>query len=172
MTIKEALDTSFDMEKQGYDFYIKASNKAKSAAAKKIFQALAEDENRHIDAIKKYSENLAGDLAMPKLSIAMPEHADINKRLLFGKDPKEALKGISADSGQLKAYEIAMDLETRGYNFYEKAANSIEDKNIKELYKFLIKEEKAHYSIIASTYGYLKAPQDLFFKEEKSIMEG
>jgi len=67
MTIKEALDTSFDMEKQGYDFYIKASNKAKSAAAKKIFQALAEDENRHIDAIKKYSENLAGDLAMPKI---------------------------------------------------------------------------------------------------------
>ena len=65
-----------------------------------------------------------------------------------------------------------MQMENDGYNFYKKALEATEDANAKELCRFLLGEEKAHYDLIASTYEYLKNPAAWFMRDEKPIVEG
>lgn len=170
--LKEALIKSFEMEKTGFAFYTDTAKRASNKGAAAIFNALAEDENRHIEAIKKYSDSVSKNLNLPEISSAMPQHKDIKERVIFGKNLFKEFGTAAAGADELKAYETAMKLETAGYDFYKKAYDSIDDKNAKGLYKFLIGEEKTHYKLILDTYEYLKNPQDLFFKEEKPIIEG
>lgn len=172
ISLKEALIRSLEMEKVGFAFYTETAGNAANKGTASIFKALAEDENRHIEAIKKYSDSVSKRLNLPKLSSAMPGHKDIKERLIFGKDLFRMLSASASGADQLKAYETAMKLETEGYNFYKKAHDSMDDKNVKDLYKFLMGEEAAHHKLVSDTYEYLKNPQDLFFKNEKPIIEG
>jgi len=168
----DALATSLKMEEEGYKFYIGAKEKSVDKYGKNIFQALAEDEKRHIDAIRKYSNSFIKSKKTPALTTVMPEHQSINKRVIFGKSSKEMLKDISSNTDQIKAYEIGMKMETDGYNFYKKAEQSVKDINARELYKFLMSEEKLHYKLIADTYEYIKNPEEVFLRSEKPIIEG
>jgi len=172
ITLKDALAKSLEMEEAGFSFYNIAAKKTASSTGRNIFKALAEDEKRHIEAIKKYSVGVIKNNKTPKFSTAMPAHKNIKERLLFGSGVVKMLAGVNAESDELKAYEIAMKMETDGYNFYKKAHDSIDDSNTKDLYEFLISEEKTHYTLIFDTYEYLKNPQDLFFKNEKPVIEG
>jgi len=172
ITLKGALIKSLEMEKAGFAFYMDTAKKTSNKGTAAIFKALAEDENRHIGAIKKYSDSASKNLNLPELSNAMPKHKDIKERVIFGKEFFRMLSSSVSGADQLKAYEAAMTLETEGYNFYKKAYNSIGDKNVKDLYKFLMGEENTHHKLISDTYEYLKNPQDLFFKNEKPIIEG
>ena len=168
-----ALSLSLTMEKRGYKFYMKAKEKSTNELGKKIFNALGEDENRHIDAIKKYCQNIAKSAKAPKLCNVMPPHKNIRARLIFGKNQASLFKEAAKDIDQLKAYEIAMQMETDGYNFYKKAQEtSAENPDVKELYKFLVGEEKDHHQLIFNTYRYLKNPEYIFFDKEKPIVEG
>jgi rubrerythrin len=102
----------------------------------------------------------------------MPPHKDIKKRLIFGRRERELMRDISADADELKAYEIAMEMENAGYDFYKKMLASAEDEDVKELYRFLISEEETHFELVSSTHQYLKDPAAWFAKEEKPIVEG
>ncbi|MBL7068527.1 MAG: ferritin family protein [Candidatus Omnitrophica bacterium] len=167
-----AFDTSIKMEEEGRAFYIKAAGRSKNEFGKRVFEALADDETRHIAAIKKFCEVMAKKDETPELCVAMPRHKKINDRLIFGKSKHELLKRVKPSADELKAYEIAMGMENDGYDFYKKIEEGTKDPNAKELYKFLLSEEEAHFDLISSTYEYLKDPKSWFAKEEKPIVEG
>ena len=93
---------AIDMEKKGYDFYIRISKETPSSLTKKVFEALAEDENRHIKAIEGYSGNIASEDKTPALKSVMPSHEPIGKRVIFGKPEAELVR--SAKSGVVAAF--------------------------------------------------------------------
>ncbi len=170
--LMDALATSIEMEENGRQFYLKAAKKSVNEFGKRVFEALADDETRHIVAIKEYYETLSKKQKTPELSGVMPRHKSIKKRVIFGRRESELLKKVTTEADELKAYKIAMDMENEGYNFYKKTLESITDANAKDLYKFLLSEEESHYELISSTYEYLKNPASWFAKEEKPIVEG
>jgi len=161
----EALKTSLQMEETGRKFYLEVAENSSNDMSKKVFNALAEDELRHAEAIKKFAET-------PDLKSAMPEHQNIEDRLLFGQRAKDRMKEINTSDDELKAYETAMKLETDGYNFYKKYYENLSDANARELFNFLLTEESTHYKILQDTYQYLKNPKDWFSEQEKPIIEG
>lgn len=168
----DALTTSIEMEEHGREFYIKAVKKSTNEFARRVFEALTDDETRHIVAIKDFCKIMAKKKETPQLCIVMPRHKNIKERVIFGKRESELLKKVSHKTDELKAYEIAMEMENDGYNFYKKTLNSVADPNAKELYKFLLSEEEAHFELLSNTYEYLKNPAAWFAKEEKPIVEG
>ena len=168
----KALEASIEMEESGREFYLKAAKRSANEYGKRIFESLADDETRHIVAIKGYCENLAKKNETPKLCAVMPKHKSITERIIFGKREAELLKKVSPDADELKAYEIAMEMENDGYKFYKDTLKSLSDTNAKELYEFLLSEEESHYELISSTYEYFKNPSGWFAKEEKPIVEG
>ncbi len=170
--LTRAFTTAIEMEKRGYEFYIKAAKKATNAFGRKAFEALAEDENRHIDAIRGYCLGIAKKDATPELCTVMPAHRPIKERVIFGKHEAETMKGVKAGADELRAYEVAMKMENDGYDFYAKALKAARDSNARELYAFLLGEEKTHYELISNTHEFLKDPAAWFIKEEKPIVEG
>ncbi len=166
------LTNALDMEKSGYEFYMKAARRSGSEFGKKAFEALAEDESRHIEAIRGYCVEITRKDKTPELYVVVPSHKKINERIIFGKSRAELLKEATADADELKAYEIAMKMENDGHDFYKNALKSTQDENTKDLYNFLISEEKAHFELISDTYEYLKDPEARFAREEKPFVEG
>ncbi len=170
--LMKAFADSIEMEEDGRKFYLAAAKECKIELGKRVFEALADDETRHIVAIKGYCEVISKKSKTPQLCQVMPRHKAIQERLIFGKRESEVLKNTIIDANELKAYEIAMKMENEGYDFYKKALDNSPDGEIKELYKFLMSEEEAHYELISSTYEYLKDPASWFADQEKPIVEG
>lgn len=168
----KVLETSVEMEQTAREFYLKAAKKSANEIGRRVFDSLADDETRHIVAIRKYCEEITKNSKSPKLCEAMPRHKSINERVIFGKRESELLKTVSTGTDEFEAYEVAMNMENEGYRFYKKAMDEAADPDIKELYKFLTIEEEAHYELISSTYEYLKDPGSWFAKNEKPIVEG
>lgn len=169
--LMDALTASIEMEEGGREFYLKIAKKSKNEFGKKVFESLADDETRHIAAIKEYCEMIKKSKT-PNLCAVMPRHKSIKERIIFGRRESELIKRVRPDADELKAYTIAMDMENNGYNFYKKTLDAVKDPNVKDLYKFLLGEEEMHHDILSSTYEYLKNPAAWFVKEEKPIVEG
>lgn len=170
--LKKGLSTALEMERRGCDVYKKCAKKTQNRMTKKVFEALAEDENRHIGAISCYCAGLADRNMTPKLCDTMIPHKSIKDRLVFGRQPSSMEKAVKKDSNELKAYEIAMKMENDGYDFYKKSFDAAVDPNAKDLYKFLMEEEKAHFELISSSYDFLKNPAGWYIRDEKPIVEG
>lgn len=168
----DALTTSIEMEEKGREFYMKVAEKATNEFGRKVFEALADDEIRHLVAIRECCETILKRDKTPQLCAIMPGHKSIRERIIFGKRESELLKKVSPDADELKAYEVAMQMENDGYNFYKNTLKDIKDPNAKELYNFLLKEEETHFELISNTYEYLKNPSAWFAKEERPIVEG
>lgn len=172
----KALTTSLEMEKRGYNFYIKTAKRCTNKIGKQVFETLAEDENRHKDAIEAYYAGATKNEKLPTLSTVIPAHKNIRKRLIFGKNEAALFKNkptvVATATDELKAYEMAMKMETVGYDFYKKAFESTSNKNIKGLYKFLLSEEQSHFELLSNTHYYLENPASWFITEEKPVVEG
>ena len=165
-----ALTTALEMEKQSFDFYTKAAKISTSALGKKTFKSLARDEKLHSVALREFSKGIQKKQKTPLLSAVIP--ARQKGKFLFGRSQAEMLKGVTPGSDEFKAYEIAMKLENDGYAFYKKSYDETEDLALKELFAFLLSEEKRHYELVSSSFAYLKDPAGWFTREEKPIVEG
>ncbi len=168
----DALKAAIEMEEEGRTFYLDSAKKTKNDFGKRVFEALADDETRHIVAIRSYCHSMTQKDKAPRLCAVMPAHKNIKERLVFGKKEMEILKNMPEDADGLKAYEVAMDMENKGYAFYKEQLERSQDPDVKELYKFLISEEETHFELIDSTYKYLKDPASWFAEDEKPIVEG
>jgi len=59
-TVKEAIKTAIQMEKDGYAFYQKAAAQTSSDMGKSIFESIAKDELLHLDVFQKLFEEKVG----------------------------------------------------------------------------------------------------------------
>ena len=55
------LSIALEMEEKGKQFYAKAVSSCENELAQKIFEQLRDDEDIHIDRIKKIYDNISGD---------------------------------------------------------------------------------------------------------------
>ncbi len=117
---KEALQMAIEMEKEGQSFYKKTAQKASDKMTRQVFDFLANEELKHIEAIKTfYDAEIAG------------KTTDFEK-ILAGQTPEKArqaimnlFKGLGdkapVDKPDLDAYNFARDFEKNGENFYRKS---------------------------------------------------
>lgn len=57
----------------------------------------------------------------------------------------------------LEGLRIAMNIEKRGFNFYQKAYSKFEDTQVKALFKMLMEEEREHLSIFTEYFHQIEA---------------
>ena len=168
---KEALALSIEMEKEGYSFYKKTAENAADEMTKDVFEFLAKEELKHIDAIKTYYD---AEIANSKVDIASIKgsqaHEDAKKAILNlfeGLDKK-----VPVDKPDLEAYRFARDFEKNGERFYREAASEATDPNVIKLFEFLVEEELRHFQMIDDSLAYLENPAEWFHRLEKWHMNG
>lgn len=167
----DALKLAIDNEKTVRDFYLKNAAKMKHEIAKKTFIFLADEELKHIDAIKAFNKSIR-DGDEPVIDSGTEDEAINEVREFFSDTVKAAVEEAVASQSDLKAYEAGLLLEQKGYDFYKKCAQKAEHPNVKKFFEFLMKEENSHYALISNAISYFKSPNDYFRDEESWFFEG
>jgi len=170
--LEKAAKIAIQMEDEGYAIYVKAAKKTKNPLGRSTLQAIADKEVLHKKAIENFYNKLTGK----KYDGALIEE----NTQWSGKLKSEVLNDIKDEIGKRspeetdlsKSYDISMDLERKGYDFYKNIANTTDNQQAKDLFNYLAKEENLHFELLQDTHLYLSKPAEWFNKEEKWLVEG
>jgi len=149
--VEKILKFAMRMEKNARDFYEFYANKDVSEETKRVFEELIEIEEQHLDMLKKEYDRLG--FAEPPLEISWvvddnykakdPHILADNSDMLRGMDP-----GMSDVSVMRMAYLIEMDF----CHFYNKAAQAVDEPEVKKLLTELAQWEKQHSDMFYDKY--------------------
>lgn len=160
----DALELAMKMEKDSIVFYTEAAKKTKHPAGKKMFQAITEDEKRHLEMVSQIIKGLH------------ITHQDVspmkNVKTVFESMKDEMMRKVEATTDELEAFKIAMRMEKEGMEFYKKTLAGSRDGKERALFERLIQEEQQHYDVFANTYQFLSDTGNWFMWEERGIVEG
>ena len=160
----DALEVAMKMETDAIAFYTEAARKTKYPAGKKMFQAITEDEKRHLEMISQLIKGM---------SIT---HKDVspmkNVKTVFETLKDEMMKKVVATADEMEAFKIATQMEKEGKEFYERTLTQAKTDKEKALLRRLIQEEEQHYEIFANTHQFLADTGNWFMWEERGIVEG
>ena len=166
---------AIELEKKGYDFYMKTAAKTSNPLAKSTLTSLADRETEHLNKIIEFYKNLTGEqkLASDWLKgVEVPPKKEELLKPILQKLKQSLDKKIETEKDINDAYRVAEGLEKDSYNLYDKVSKENEDEVTKKFYAALAQEEREHYAILEETLEYLNNPGDWFKKEERWIIEG
>jgi rubrerythrin len=159
-----AIEVSISMETDAIKFYTEAADKTSHPVGKKMFLAISEDEKRHLKMLSDLFKGL--DITIEDVS---PMEG---VKSVFAENKDAMMKRIEASSDDINALKVAMDMEAKGKEFYEKAAAEAKTEKEKALFERLVKEEEEHFRIFSNTANFLTDTGNWFMWEEHSIVEG
>ena len=149
--LKSVLKVAIQMEKDGYDFYMKAASQTSSGMGESIFKSLAKDELLHLEVFQKIFEDRMGKEEWDALVNSGNKYANLS---IFPKD-LAAVEGANPDTNELDALHMGMDSEKEAIDFYSKILAQTDDPEIKKLIEKIIHQEKDHYLILQEEFNHL-----------------
>ncbi|ACI21286.1 ferritin-like domain-containing protein [Thermodesulfovibrio yellowstonii] len=160
----KSIEIALKMETDAVKFYTEASEKVSHPVGKKMFLTIAEDEKNHIKMIEEVIKGL---------DLTIKEANPIKTVKTIFEDMKDKMmERIKAQSDDLEAFKIAMEMEKEGIEFYKKVQKEVNTEKEKKLFERLIFEEEQHHKIFSETYNFLKDTGNWFMWKEFSIVEG
>jgi rubrerythrin len=169
MNLEESLDIlkqGMQTELWGQRFYREAVARTDSEAGKHVFQSLVDEEGKHLDILRGEYASLQqdGGWLSPEEAMQMAESAPSTG--IFP-EAAEAEHLIPDDASDVRALELAMDFERRGYEQYKANADAAESPEARELWQSLAKWEDAHYAFLQKTHEFLQTDGAWYFDEEE-----
>lgn len=151
----EALEMAIQMEKDGYDFFLKAAKKTRDPKGRDIFNQLARDEITHLkkleaslNSIKETGQWIGSEEPVVK------EYKFVEEPNIFtGEKAKQAKIRENADD--MEVLKLAIELEADAVPFYRKKAEEIDDPKGKEVFNSIAQEEENHLTILQGEYDYV-----------------
>jgi rubrerythrin len=143
--VLDSIMRAMEIEKETFDFYVKAEQKTFDAGGKRIFRWLAKSEEQHY-------------LKLTELYSSLEQGG---RWVFYGGstvifEEEEAAK-LSFTTNDLQALEIAMDIEKKGIAYFEKLMGETVDPDGKAMLTTLRNEEAEHLRIISEKYDALRA---------------
>ena len=164
-TREEVVQAAIQLEKDGKDFYLAAAGKTGSNLAKKMFEGLAADEERHMAWI----ENLSSDGATAGSANRATYDA---LRPIFADAPAETRMAAEMSEDDLSAIDVAIGMEEKSIAAYQEWAAEDSDENVQKLCAALVGQEQFHKQMLENTKTYLDKTADWFMQEEQWNFEG
>lgn len=162
----DALKVSIDFERKGVGLYMQLASRTGNPLSRRLFYQLAQQEIQHILKLEEIYEKLKHEGKWPRWTVEEGEKLEYIIKGYFNtvkKDPNVR----QADN--IKGLELAMEVEKKGYNMYEKYLSQAVDNNEKIFYRELLKQENEHYEALANIHLYLSQTSDWFSEEESHV---
>jgi len=167
----EALQIAIQMEIDGKEYYLKASQQSSSEPGKKLLASLATEEDTH----RQKFEHIYDTMRNTRKWTATDFQPDGGKRLrtIFARAIENTgSSNMKPLTTELKAIEAALDMENKSYDFYKKrGANAAYDAE-RDFYETIAAEEREHHLVLADYYEYLKDPAGWFTGKEHPSLDG
>ncbi|MDP2210890.1 MAG: ferritin family protein [Candidatus Aquicultor sp.] len=157
----DALRIAFEFEHNGEVFYRQLVDKVTDPFAKKVLVFLADEEVEHTRKIVAFNDHLLGN---GDFDIATECRLDLTDRIqkLVEDRMKNTEKGVEPLADDIDIYDIALTMETRSYELYEKALEEADDERVETFFRFMVAEEQQHYDLLANSKKYLTDPAYYF----------
>ena len=166
----KALHTAIQMEIDGKEYYLKASQESSNELGKKLLESLASEEDTHRQKFEEIYSAIRSEKAWP----ATDFQPDGGKRLraIFARATKEMGSSIKSLATELDTIQTAMDLENKTYDFYKSQGGNAAYDAERGFYETLAVEEREHHLILLDYYEYLKDPAGWFVRKEHPSLDG
>ena len=146
-----SFEFAINMELEGEKYYKKQAEKNNDNGLKDIFLMLAKDENDHANILQNKSNNLPYELNNSET---------LSKSNNLFKGIKDFKNEIKQTPDQLDLYRAALEKETESIQLYEKLLSEANDDKSQDLFKFLINQEKDHYTTLNELVSQLNKSND------------
>ena len=153
--VKEAMMA----EVKGHQLYTHAATTTSDPAVRGIFESLAKDEEGHIEILKTQAKNLF-DGGTVDLGVVSTAEVGGGSHVIIDDAFKRSLK---TGTFEMAAIGIGCDLEKRAIAFYSEHAEKTDDPELKKLFTWLTKWEKAHLSQLLDLEKFYK---DAFWADQ------
>jgi rubrerythrin len=178
------LRRAMENEREGYRFFLEASERSTDPAGQGTFRTLASDEEKHLALLLvEYDSLTTGEgWVAPEEAMTREVEVDITGPLFPGEElsPQEkspfeetfAAYDVGELAGDLAVLEFGMKVEEQFYIMYEKAAAETDDPLGRQAYQFLMKWENRHYKILQDAHDYLSDNKHWWDDWELPFFEG
>lgn len=171
----DILEEAVKLEQDGKAYYRDAAEKADNPLATHTFNHLAEMEAKHerllrayCDAVKETGTCPAPEKMDTREYNLLEEAQDIFKR---AQEEMEASAG--ATENLLELYEGAMEFERKSIDMYQKQADAADIEEQRELFAYLVNQEKKHLKLLENGQRFLDNPEAEWWVEaEQWIVTG
>jgi rubrerythrin len=166
----EALQIAIQMEIDGKEYYLKASQESSNELGKKLLQSLATEEDTHRQKFQEIYSAIRSKKAWP-VSDFQP---DGGKRLrtIFARATEEIRSTVKPLATELDAVQTAIEMENKTRDFYKSQSKNANYDTEKDFYETLASEESEHRLILLDYYEYLKDPAGWFVRKEHPSLDG
>jgi len=150
----EAVQLAIQMEIDGKEYYLKASQESSNELGKKLLESLATEEDTHRQKFEEIHSAIRSKKAWPTTDF----QPDGGKRLrtIFARATEEIGSNIKAPNTELDAIQTAMDMENKTHDFYKSQGKNATYDTERDFYEALAAEEREHHLIL---FGLLRVPQ-------------
>jgi rubrerythrin len=135
------------LEIRGREFFDHAAAEAHNALGKKMFERLAEEEVKHLDAFSKLFSAVIKSDEWKKF---------VKAEELKGKSAVIEELGMrleqAKDGSEIEALRIGMELELKAIDFFKNCAEKGDDKIAKDIFIKIADEERFHYDLLQAQY--------------------
>ncbi len=169
-TTLDALKTAIQMEIDGKEFYLKASEASSNELGAKLLKKLAEEEDIHREVFEGIYEKISASKGWPEDKI----HHDGGKGLrnIFSKAVEEMKTDVKTLTAEIDAVQKAMDMENKTYDFYKSRGAKAAYDTEKQFYQALAGQEEEHHKVLLDYYEFLKDPAAYFVQKEHPSLDG
>ena len=166
----EALQIAIQMEIDGQEYYLTASQESSSELGKKLLESLAAEEDLHRQKFFEIYDAVRSDRAWPKAHFQPDGGRSL--RTVFAEAIEKPGSDVKAPSTELEAVQTAMDMENKTYDFYKSQGVRAGQDAERDFYESLASQEKEHHLILLDYYEYLKDPVGWFVQKEHPSLDG
>ena len=139
-----ALKTALLLEKQGKMFYERVARDSESRAVGTLFDVLAEEETKHIEALTRQFAHFS------RQGVFLEQETDNDTGSVVPQVLSAEIRTqIAAASYEAAAISAAIELENRAVRVYSERADSSRDAGEKKLYSWLAQWERGHLKFLA-----------------------
>lgn len=145
------LKFAIDMELEGEKYYRQQAQINKDNSLYTVCLMMAEEEKEHANILSEMAKEQAYQLS--------DTHSLSKAKGIFNgiQDIKSDIKDIMS---QLDFYRVATENEKKSMDLYTKYLNNAADQKEKELFEYLIRQEKQHYEILDELASLLQQAEE------------
>ncbi len=165
-----ALKQAIQMEIDGKEFYLKASQASNNELGRKLLQSLAIEEDQHRQAFEEIYNTISDQKDWPRTDFQPDGGRGL--RTIFARAIEEKESGIKAMPTELDAVETAMAMENKTYDFYKSQSQTATHDAEKNFYEALASQESEHHRILLDYFEFLKNPAAWFVQKEHPSLDG
>lgn len=166
----QAVKVAIQMEIDGKEYYLKASQESSNELGRKLLQQLAGEEDIHRQKFEQVFDGIRTRKGWPRVSYQPDGGRSL--RTIFARASEKLGASVSAPAGELGAVKTAMDMENKTYDYYNKQAESASYDAERDFYQALMTQEREHHLVLLDYYEYLKDPAAWFVKSEHPSLDG